>query len=144
MNHLRYAEQQRFIDALRQWQGKPYLAFPDHRPPCGVIVGADPENRVLADIFARLCAMSSTAERTTYVLVKIETYRRHVRIAESTVRGVANPRLVGAEASREAWSKIKPIEAMIDALEQWRDGLLEIWDGEIGVQFIEDAARRAS
>jgi hypothetical protein len=144
VNRHPYTETLRFPDALKAWTGKPLNSTPADRAPCGYLVGCADENRVLADVFARLCALDTLTARTTYLLAVIERSRRHVRLAESTIRGEANPRRVGAEASREAWARLRPMEAMIEVLEQWRDELLELWDGEIGVQFIEDAARRAS
>lgn len=144
MNRHPYTETSRFRDALKSWASKPLNSTPSDRAPCGYLVGATEENRVLADVFARLCALTTTAERTGYLLAKIETFRRHVHIAENTIRGEANPRRVGAEDSRQAWSTLRPMEAMIEVLEDWRDELLELWDGEIGVGFLDEAARRAS
>lgn len=141
MTAPRYHETARLIDALAQWQGKPLNSIPPHAPPCGSIPGASIENADLANIFARLCAMTTITERVTYVTAAADRTRRHIRLAESTIRGVSNPRLVGAGASREAWATLRPMEAMADALEQWRDQLLDAWDAEVGVQFIDEAAR---
>lgn len=140
----RYRETARLIDALRQWQGKPLNSIPPLAPPCGHIPGAGPENIELANIFARLCALTTITQRVTYVTAAADRARRHISLYEATVRGESNPRLVGANASREAWAKLKPMEAMADALEQWRDQLLDAWDAEVGVQFIDEAARKAS
>ena len=128
-----------FPDALRAWTGKPLDSLPPHQPPCGHIPGAPVENAALADAFSRLCALPTTTERVGYLMAVIERYRRHIRLAEATIRGEANPRRVGAEASREAWARLRPMEAMIDALELWRDQLLDLWDGEIGVSAIDQA-----
>lgn len=144
MNRHPYNETMRFRDALRQWTGKPLNSTPADRAPCGYLIGCADENRVLADTFARMVALPTTTERVGYVIAKIEMHRRHVRLAEGTIRGEANPRRVGQDASREAWARLRPLEAMIDVMERWRDELLDVWDGEIGVQFIDEAARRAS
>jgi hypothetical protein len=136
----KYTETQRFIDALRQMEGKPFFAHATDRAPCGYIPGAAAENEALADTFARICALPTTTERMSFLMATIEKYRRHVRLAEAAIRGESNPRLVGANASREAWSRIRPIEEMIAGLEQWRDQLHEAWMGEIGVVAIDQAA----
>lgn len=141
MNRHPYQSTQRFSDALKAWAGKPLNSTPADRAPCGYLVGCADENRVLADVFARLTAMATTTERTTFLLATIEKYRRHVRLAESTIRGEVNPRRVGAEASRAAWASLRPMEAMIEVLEQWRDELLDDWSAEIGVSFIDEATR---
>lgn len=133
-----------FADALANWSGKPLNDIPPDQAPCGYIRGASEENYILAFIFARLCALPTSTERMTFLLATIEHHRTKVRDFERAVRGESNPRLVGAQASREAWSRLRPIEAMIEALETWRDDLLEAWSSEVGVRFIDQAARRSA
>jgi hypothetical protein len=140
----RYTPIHTLPDALRNWTGKPLNSLPADMAPAGYLAGAAEENRVLADTFMRLCAMSTTSERMTFLLGTIEMHKRHVRIAESTIRGERNPRLVGSNASREAWSQLRPIEDMIEVMEQWRDELLDGWSAEVGVELIDQAARRSA
>lgn len=142
--NARYTYLMSISDALAIWSGKPLNALPADMAPTGYLPGVDEENRVLADIFARLCALPTTTERMAFLLAAIDMHKRHVRLAESTIRGERNPRLVGANASREAWSRLRPIEEMIEVLETWRDEMLDRWSGEIGVRFIDEAARKAS
>lgn len=140
----RYTAATSFTDALRNWSGRSLASLPADMAPCGYLAGAAEENRLLADTFMRLCALATASERMTFLLGAIEMHKRHVRIAESTIRGVANPRLVGANASRDAWSRLRPIEDMIAVMEQWRDELLDGWSADLGVGLIDNAARRSA
>lgn len=141
MNADRYIRVTSFTDALRNWSDKPLASIPSDIAPPGYLRGCDEENRKLADVFARLCALPTTTDRMGFLMAQIEMHKRHVRLAESTIRGERNPRLVGANASREAWSTLRPIEDMIDVLEQWRDELADRWSADIGIAFIDEVVR---
>lgn len=140
----RYIRVTSFPDALKAWSGRPLNALPIDNAPPGYLAGAPAENEVLARCFSDLCALSTMTERMGFLVATIDRHKRYVRLAESTIRGEANPRLVGANASREAWSKLRPLEDMIDVLEQWRDELHDAWMAEIGVRFIDETARRSA
>jgi hypothetical protein len=126
-------------DALKAWAGKPFYSHPGDKPPCGYLPGASEENVLLARVFSQLCALPSTTDRLAFLGTAIHVHERRVAMAWDAARGRADRRSFDA-TDRSAMVRLRPYEAMIDALKLWLDELHEAAMGEIGVRFIDEAA----
>jgi hypothetical protein len=127
-------------DALRAWTGKPFYSHPGDKPPCGYLPGESEENVLLARVFSQLCALPSTTDRLAF-LTAIQVHERRVAMAWDAARGRSGHTRSFDATDRSAMVRLRPYEAMIDALKLWLDELHEAAMGEVGVRFIDEAAR---
>lgn len=137
---MNYKQRSNFANEVRAWARSPYSSFPVDMAPCGHLPGVDEENRILADTFMRICAMSTTTDRLAYLATTIMVHERRLQMAWDTARGHGDTRTM-MTSDRSAMVRLKPYEAMIDAMKQWLDDLHESATTEIGVGFIDQAAR---
>jgi hypothetical protein len=138
----RYVTVTPFPDALRNWSGKPLPSLPADMAPCGYLPGIDEENRVLARVFTQLCALGTTTDRLAYLGTTIQVHERRLQMAWDTAKGHGDTRTM-LSSDRSAMARLRPYEAMIEALKMWLDELHEAATAEIGVEIIDQAARRA-
>lgn len=129
-----------FPTAVRVWSAKPYHQHPAEHPPCGRLHGIDIENRELARIFSAICSLTTMTERMALLQSAIERGKRHILLLEADIRGERDPRKVGT-MDRSPWKSLKPMQEMVRAMELWRDELHDAWMNEIGISFIDQAAR---
>lgn len=130
--------------ALRAWSGKPLPSIPGDVAPVGYLPGADEENRVLARVFVQLCALSTITDRLAYLGTAIQVHERRLDMAWDTARGRSDTTRSFDATDRSALVRLRPYEAMIGALKLWLDDLHESAMDEVGVLFIDEAARLAS
>jgi hypothetical protein len=139
----RYLAIQSFPEAVRTWSRKPISSAPADQPPCGYIPGVDDENRMLASTFAALCACENTTARLALLGSAIVVHERRLQLAWDAAKGHGSTRTM-LTSDRSAMVRLRPYEAMLDALKLWADELHESAMSEIGVVLIDDAARRTA
>lgn len=115
------------------------FSHPGDKPPCGYLPGAADENVILARIFSQLCALPTTTDRLAFLMTAIIVHERRVALAWDAARGRTNARSFDA-TDRSAMVRLRPYEAMVDALKAWLDELHESAMAEVGVVAIDEAA----
>jgi hypothetical protein len=141
VNTPRYIPVTTLPDALRNWTGKPFFSHPGDKAPCGYLPGASEENAILARVFSQLTALPTTTDRLGFLLSTIAVHERRVAMTWDAARGRSNARSFDA-IDRSAMVRLRPYEAMIDALKLWLDELHEAAMAEIGQRFAFENAHQ--
>lgn len=141
---MTYAKTLDFLSALEQWSGKPFDEFPADKAPCGFLAGlSDDENRILAHTFALLCSEPLNREVTgkiAFLAGTVMVHQRRLQMVWDRTFGVRDPRKVGS-MDRSQWSRMRPYEEMIEALQMWLEELHQKCASTVEVTWLDQIAR---